>query len=328
MARKRLRVGLIGCGGNMMHAHLPALDADGAVEILGVADPVRSAAESLMDRWGDDLPYYSDWRALLRDEALDAVLISTPHSDHYAQARRALECGLHVLVEKPLVIAPRHAKALLHLAGRRRRLLVVAYQRHWMAPYIYARELVRGGKLGRVRGVVGYVTQRWGRLADGWRLDPELSGGGMFMDTGSHLVASTLWVTGLRPRFVSAAMDNVGKRVDVNAVLQVRFQNGALGTLNTFGNAARHDERLAISGSEGSLVIRLHQWRVKSVLLNDEPAVLPRRIRQETPDAALLRWIRNGGQGYEKPAFALQVSRLTEAAYRSAARNAPVPVRV
>ncbi len=327
MAKKRLKVGLIGCGSNMMHAHLPALEADGAVDIQGVADPVRSAAEGLMDRWGDALPYYSDCRGLLRDKALDAVLISTPHRDHYAHVRRALECGLHVLVEKPLVIAPRHARALTDLASRRRRLLVVAYQRHWMAPYVYARELVQGGKLGRVRGIVGYVTQRWGSLA-GWRLDPELSGGGMFMDTGSHLVASMLWVTGLRPRVVSAAMDNAGKRVDINAVLQLRFENGALGTLNTFGNAARHDERLAISGSEGSLVIRLHQWRMKSVLLNDEPLVLPRRIRQETPDAAFFRWIRNGGKGYEKPAFALQVSRLTEAAYRSAARNTPVRVRL
>ena len=56
----------------MPHAHRPALEADGAVDILGVADPVRSAAEGLMDCWGDELPYYPDWRRLLREQALDA----------------------------------------------------------------------------------------------------------------------------------------------------------------------------------------------------------------------------------------------------------------
>jgi predicted dehydrogenase len=326
MAKKKIKVGLIGCGGNMTYAHLPRIQADGAVDIVGVADPVRAAAERLMERWGAELAYYEDWRRLLRDQPLDAVLISTPHSDHYLQVRRALEGGLHALVEKPLVISPRQAKALLELAGRRRRMLVVAYQRHWMAPYVYARELVRSGKLGQLRGVVGYVTQNWGGTR-GWRLDPDLAGGGMFMDTGSHLVASMLWVTGLEPKLVSATMDNVGRRVDINAVLNLQFRNGALGTLNTFGNASRHDERLAISGSDGSLVIHSHQWRVKSVLLNDEPAEIPARIKHGTPDGAFFSWIRNGGKGYEKPAFALQVSKLTDAAYRSAERNAPVRVR-
>ncbi|MEE9282245.1 MAG: Gfo/Idh/MocA family oxidoreductase [Myxococcota bacterium] len=326
MAKKKIKLGLIGCGANMTQAHVPRIKADGAVDIVGVADPAGPAAERLMERWGGELPYYADWRQLFRNGALDAVFISTPHRDHYLQARRALEAGLHVLIEKPLVIAPRHAKALIDLAGRKRRLLVVAYQRHWMAPYVYARELVRTRKLGRVRGVVGYVTQRWGGLG-GWRLDPELAGGGMFMDTGSHLVASMLWVTGLEPRLVAATMDNAGQRVDINAVLQLSFANGALGTLNTFGNAGRHDERLAITGSDGSLVIRLHQWRVKSLLVNDEPAKIPARIKSASPDRAFFGWIRNGGKGYEKPAFALQVSRLSEAAYRSAERGAPVRVR-
>ena len=328
MARKKLRVGLIGCGGNMTGAHLPRIQRDGAVEIVGVADPLRQAATRLMERAGGELPipYYEDWRKLVRDPQLDAVLISTPHIDHFPQAKQALELGLHVLVEKPLVILPRHARALLELAEKQRRILVVAYQRHWMAPYVYARELIRKGAIGEIRGVVAYVTQRWGG-ARGWRLDPALSGGGMFMDTGSHLVASTLWVTGLEPQIVSATIDNVGRKVDTNAVVNLKFKSGALGTLNSFGNASRHDERLAISGSEGSLVLHLHQWRVKSFLLNDEPVDIPSRIGHGTPDQTFFNWIRNGGKGYEKQDFALQVSRLTEATYRSAERKQPVKVR-
>ncbi|MEJ2130402.1 MAG: Gfo/Idh/MocA family oxidoreductase [Gammaproteobacteria bacterium] len=326
MAKKTIRLGLIGCGGNMRGAHLPRLQADGGAAVVAVADPVRAQAEGLMERLGEEVPYFDDYRKLLRQEGLDGVVISTPHDQHIAQVRAALNAGLHVLVEKPLTIDSRHSKALIELARRKRRLMVVAYQRHFLPEYVYARELVRQRKLGQIRGVVGYVTQNWGAIGS-WRMDSEQSGGGMFMDTGSHLVASSLWVTGMRPIEVSAYMDNARKPVDINAVVNVRFANGALGTLDTFGNSSRHDERLAIHGSKGVVVIRQHQWRVKSMLVNDEPAKIPARIRPDTPDAAFLRWLRNGGKGYERPDFALQVSRVSEAAYQSLAKRRPVRVR-
>ena len=326
MAKKKLAVMLMGAGGNMRNAHLPRIERDGAVQIAAVADPVASQARLLMDKAGREIPYFADWRAMLKATDADGVLISTPHRDHYAQARACLSRDLHVLVEKPLVIQPGDAKRLLALAAERERALVVAYQRHWMPHFVYARELVRRGTLGDIRGVVAYVTQHW-IGAGGWRLDPALSGGGMFMDTGSHLVASLLWVTGLQPRTVSATFDNAGRAVDVNGALQLQFANGAVGTLASIGNARRHDERLAIAGSEGSLTLRLHQWQVRAMLHNDEPVDLPKRIAASSPDAALFGWMRRGLKTYEPPDFALQVSRLTEAAYRSAADGKPARVR-
>ena len=326
MPRKRLSVALIGAGGNMRNAHLPRIAADGAVEIVGVADPVESQARTLMERVGRDIPYYANWRTMVKNIDADGVLISTPHREHYPQAKTCLEGGRHVLVEKPLVIQPGHAKRLLTLASARGLALVVGYQRHWMPHFVYARELVRRGELGEPRGVVAYVTQNWLGVG-GWRLDPDRAGGGMFMDTGSHLVAATLWVTGLQPKVVSASFDDAGRTVDINGGLVVRFTNDAIGTLATTGNASRHDERLAISGSEGSLVLDLHQWRVRSMLLNGEPVMIPKRIKPSTPDAAFFRWMRSGLAGYEPQDFALQVSRLTEAAYRSAAEGKPVKVR-
>ena len=327
MAKKKIRLGLIGCGGNMRGAHVPHILADRDVELRCVADPAKAQAEALMERYGGEIPYYSDHRAMLRKEggSLDAIAISSPHSVHYDQARLALQKGLHVLVEKPLTTASRHSKALISLAAKQKRLLVVSYQRNYYAPHVYARELVQKGALGELRGVVSYVTQNWGGIR-GWRLDPELSGGGMFMDTGSHLVASTLWITGLQPVEVSAFVDNAGKKVDINAVVSVRFKGGAVGTLNTLGNASRHDERIAIHGSEGCLVFRLHQWRIQSVLLNDEPVTIPSRVKETSPDEAFYKWIRNGGKGYELPDFALQVARLSEAAYRSVDEKRPVRV--
>ena len=327
MARKRIRLGMIGCGGNMVRAHIPRIVPDTAVDLIAAADPVTKQTDALQEQWSAPVSIYTDFRQMLKKEELDAVFISSPHSMHYEQVSAALRNKLHVLCEKPLTISSAHTKALMSLAKKQKRYLCVSYQRHYQAEYAYARELVAKGAIGTLRGVVAYVTQNWGGIS-GWRLDPALSGGGMFMDTGSHLVAATLWVTGLEPVEVSAFMDNAGKKVDINAIVNVRFKNGALGTLNTFGNALHHDERVAIHGSKGSLVFHLHKWQVKSLLLNDEPLAIPRRVKDQTPDAAFFGWIRSGGKGYEAPTFALQVARVSEAAYKSVMRKKPVKVAV
>ena len=325
MAKSKIRIAMIGCGGNMRGAHVPRLHEDGKVELVAVVDTEESQARLLMEKYGREVPWYTDHKTLLRKEKMDAIFISSPHASHYAQVRAALEHDLHVLVEKPLTITSGKAKALIELAHQRKRFLQVSYQRNYYAPHVYARELIAKGVLGEIRGVVAYVTQNWSGVR-GWRLVPELSGGGMFFDTGSHLVASTLWITGLQSERVSAFVDNEGKQVDIKAVVNVCFKNGALGTLNTFGSASRHDERLAIHGSEGCLVFHLHQWQIKSVLLNDQPIEIPPRIVEDNPDAALFRWIRNGGKGYERPWYALEVARLSEAAYKSAKLGKPVKV--
>ncbi len=102
MAKRKIRLGLIGCGGNMRGAHIPRLKADGGVELVAVADPEEASARRLLEAWGAEATYYADYQQMIGADALDGVLISSPHSTHYAQARYALERGLHVLIEKPL----------------------------------------------------------------------------------------------------------------------------------------------------------------------------------------------------------------------------------
>ena len=323
MARKKIRLGLIGCGGNMRGAHIPRIQEDGGVELVCVADPDETQSQALMEKYGKEVGCYADYKRMLSTQKLDAVFISTPHSQHYEQAGRALRLGLHTLVEKPLTISPRHTRALIELAAKQQRFLQVSYQRNYYPAHVYARELIRKGTIGPLRGVVSYVTQNWSRVG-GWRLDPVLAGGGMFMDTGSHLVASTLWISGLEVAEVSAFMDNDGYKVDINAVVNVRFKHGASGTLTTFGNASRHDERIAFHGSKGCIVFHMHQWQMISALVNDEPMAIPARIVDNSPDAAFFKWIRAGGKGYEPPEFAFQVARLSEAAYKSVTRKKPV----
>lgn len=326
MARKRLRLGLIGCGYNMRLAHVPWLREDGTADVVCVADPADGAVQALLETLGKQVPAYKDWRQMISEQQMDAVVISTPHNLHYQQVCESFKKGLHVLIEKPLTPSAKQNQALIDMAAKAGKILEVAYQRRFMPQYAFGRHVIRDCRIGDVRGIVGYVTQAWQRVG-GWRKDPVQSGGGMMMDTGSHLVSIMLWVTGLKPVEVSAMVDNCGDTVDINSVVSIRFDNGAVGTLNFIGNTARHDERLAIHGSEGCLVYQQHQWRLESVLLNGQPARIPAKFRQSTPDATFLRYIRTNGKGYEPPVFTVEVAKVTEAAYKSA-NSGGKPVRV
>ena len=309
----------------MRGVHVPRIAGDGHVSLVSITEPDPKQFRPLIKQWSTPIARYGDAAEMLRNEKLDAVMIGSPHALHFEQARLALEKNLHVMVEKPLTISSRDSAHLLRLVKRKNRMLLVSYQRHFSAPYVYGRELIRRGTLGELRGVVSYISQDWSE-AEGWRLDPKMSGGGMFMDTGSHLVAATLWMTGLEPIDVHARMDLAGMKADINAVVNVRFKSGALGTLNTFGNAAFHDECIAIHGSRGVLTFHQHGWQIRQVLLNNKPLKVPARVKDTTPDAAFFRWIRNGGRGYELPHFALQVARVSEAAVESAGKGRTVRV--
>lgn len=310
----------------MRGAHIPRILDDKRTKIVGVADPEEPHAKLLEKRAGYDIPYYANWQAMLKNVESDAVLISTPHKHHNLQIKRSLEDGRHVLVEKPMVIQSKHANSLIQLANRVDAHLVVAYQRHWIPEFVYMRELIARGEIGEIKGVVGYVTQNWQAIS-GWRLDFELSGGGMFIDTGSHLVAAMLWTTGLRPKRVWANQDRMGHKVDINLNCSISFDSGAIGSLTTIGNAAQHDESLMVAGTKGTITIRMHNWAVKSLILNDENLTVPRRIRGSTPDAAFFAAIRKGLGSIEQPDYAFQVAQLSEAAYKSANENKPISIR-
>ena len=60
MGKKRIRVGLIGCGGNMRGGPIPRLQADGAVDLVAVADTAEEPARLTMERWGAETGYYPD----------------------------------------------------------------------------------------------------------------------------------------------------------------------------------------------------------------------------------------------------------------------------
>ncbi len=317
---EQVRIGLVGCGGNMT-GHLRRLMGISDAKVVALADPSPDSIGRMTERVPEAaaLPTYDSHETLIAEEDLDAVVISSPHTIHYDQIVCGLEAGLHVLTEKPMVCSVEHAKEVITLSERVDRLLMVSYQRHLAPSFRFIRNQIAAGELGDVQFVNALQDQAWYRNQQGtWRQKKSLSGGGQLNDSGSHLLDIILWVIDQAPVEVSARMEYFDVEVDINTAMTVRFENGALANFSVVGNGPGPGmwEDITIWGSQGAIYSRNGSLTCKYGGDPVEIAELPSRFAspdQNFVDAVL------GRDNVQVPAICgLRVIQLTEAAWESA----------
>jgi predicted dehydrogenase len=131
----RLRTGVVGGGLIAQAVHLPNLArCSDAFELTAIADVSRRVAEGLAARYAPARGY-TDWRAMLDGERLDAVVVCSPHATHAEVTLAALDLGLHVLVEKPLCIAPDDAAAICRRREEAGLVVQVGYMKRYDPAY-------------------------------------------------------------------------------------------------------------------------------------------------------------------------------------------------
>ena len=145
-----IRFGAIGCGG-MGTCRLQELAKHPlGVEIVAAVDVNPARLDNLANVLGrDDFKRYTgpeDYRRLIDENDLDAVGVFTPHVPHYDHVKYALEKGVHVLCEKPMVCGAANAIEITRLCEEKKLIGMVHYQRHFELKYIKARELIRKGQ--------------------------------------------------------------------------------------------------------------------------------------------------------------------------------------
>jgi len=338
----RIRMGLIGCGGNM-RGHIRRIVTIPEVEIVGIVEPATENIARAVEQYPQlaSVPTFIAHDELL-SLAPDAVTISTPHTLHAEQILASLDAGAHVLVEKPMTCTSAEARAVCEGARRSDKTVMVSYQRHQQALYRWIRWFIAGGGLGALQFVQAGQYQSWyeGRRAGrGWRHLPHLAGGGQLNDSGSHMVDILLHVTGLTPRTVSAYQQNLSLEVDVNMAINVQFDGGALGNIAIVGQAPGIGgavyEDVTITGSKAGLYYRvMAQPENRPVLqlrlagkTEPEPE-LPGAMPPSTdPDHAFIDVILRKAENEAPPECGLRTIQLSEAAWRSAAAGGtPTPV--
>lgn len=242
-----LRVGLIGCGG-MMGVHTHRFLQRDDVRIVALCDIDGSQLARFQSRFPDlgQLPTFSSHEQMYEDDdlELDAVVIASPHTVHKEQVVRAFEAGCDVLCEKPLATTTPDIQACIDARNKSGKIGALAYQRHGEGAFRWIKQTLEAGTYGKVRAIDCHLGQQWYQFTHGtWRQKVSLSGGGQINDSGSHMIDVLLWMTGLRATEVTAYMDNRDTEVDINSVVNLKFDNGALGTITIVGDAALWHER-------------------------------------------------------------------------------------
>src|SRR5437763_1178148 len=178
--------------------HVEALRRLG-IEVLGVvgSSPERARAKGLTVPLPEP---YDSFEALLADDRVDVVHLTTPNHLHYEQAKAVLAAGKHVVCEKPLALDSAQSAELLELAERSGLVHCTNFNVRFYPQCQEARALVAGGRLGEVWNVHGGYLQDWLLLPTdwNWRLEPDKGGALRAVgDIGSHWLDLVQFVTGL-----------------------------------------------------------------------------------------------------------------------------------
>ncbi|MEX1164163.1 MAG: Gfo/Idh/MocA family oxidoreductase [Nitriliruptor sp.] len=193
------------------------LHATADAEVVAVASRTEARARAFADERGIDRAY-GDVGAMLDDGDIDVVYVATPHPQHTAPTRLALEAGVAVLCEKPLAADPAEAAALVALA---RELQVFLAEAMWMRCdplLIEARQLVADGAIGELRVITADLGFPAPYDADSRLWAPEL-GGGALLDVGVYPVAFARTFLSDVPELVGVAGALAPTGVDADATV-------------------------------------------------------------------------------------------------------------
>ena len=223
---KKIRLGLIGCGG-MMKTHANAVDAcTEALSITAVCDIIRERAEEVATVL--DNPYITtDYRQML--DHVDAVLIALPHDLHF-------ECGMffanhqkHVLMEKPLCNSEEECLRLIETCEKNGVTLMCAYPVRYWPGIVKLKELIDSGEYGKVI-MMSVWTEQLTRYDDYHWAHTARLGGGQLFSHGCHYIDLLLWFLG-QPVSGTHTGTNTGTewllREGTSAVT-MKFENGAV----------------------------------------------------------------------------------------------------
>jgi predicted dehydrogenase len=210
-----VKYGIIGCGAIAQRRHIPEAADNANSKVAALADPVKERVEELATKYG--AKPYTDYKEMLKDPSLDAIVVAGPNSLHAVQTIEALDGGKHVLVEKPMATTREDARAMIDAAKRNNKFLMIGLNQRLMPPHVKAKKILQSGVLG---DVLAFRTAFKHPGPEGWSVDAGKSWffkkGQAFMgvtgDLGVHKADLLRWLLGQEFTEVSGFVSTLDKR--------------------------------------------------------------------------------------------------------------------
>lgn len=333
-------IGIVGCGGIVNYAHLPAYTAH-RLNVLACYDIDQEAARRTAA--AHNIPrVYSTLDELLGDPAIQIVDIAVPAWEQRAIAERALAAGKHLLCQKPLAENLEDARAIVEAGRRAGRKVAVNQQMRWSAGIAAARDLVQRGFIGQVTDAQIQVStstpwHMWPWLRESARLDV-MYHSIHYIDSMRSILGDPEWVTSRHTKFPGQL-----ERAETKTVTVLDYPSGlqALIAVNHHDDSGDHYATFRFLGTEGVIkgtigllynyphgrpdTLQCHSTRVAPEAWFDiqlEGLWIPDAFIG--PMASLMEAIQTDTAPATDAADNIETLRVVHAAYRSAAEHRSV----
>jgi predicted dehydrogenase len=236
----RLRLGIIGTSGWTELMYFNNLKGRDDVEIAAISGRTPGRLAEMAGKHGI-AKTYTDYRELVADPDIDAVVVAAPDDQHLEMTLAAIDRRLDVLCEKPLANSAADARRMLDAAERKGIKHMMLFTWRWQPHFQWLKKMIDAGEFGRVyRAQFAFVTGFARNNDYTWRHDPHRANG-VLGDLGSHMIELSQWFFG-DVESVSATLGVSIPRTHIkghehgsgndSAHLSLRFKNGTLGVVD------------------------------------------------------------------------------------------------
>ncbi len=267
LKKDTIKVGVIGTG-DRGGGLISIMNDIPGLQVVGCCDVLPFRLESGMKKVSDKAVAYTDYRALLDNNKIDAVIVSTPLSTHEQIALDALDAGKHVYCEKTMAKGFDGIQNLVRAAKNANTVFQTGHQYHSSRLYTHVVDLIREGKIGRV---VDMVCQ-WNRNADwrrpvsnpkyekaiNWRMYKEFSGG-LLAELCSHQLDLANWILDAVPLRVigEGGIDywKDGRETYDNVHMIYTYPDGVRAKFTCLTSNSKDDYLIKIMGDKGTITL-------------------------------------------------------------------------
>lgn len=267
--------GIIGCGDVCEVKSGPAFNKVPNSKLVAVMRRNPDKAKDFAMRHG--VPrFYVDASELINDEEVNAIYIATPPSSHEKYLDMSLKAGKPVYVEKPVSIHTASVQRMIEMQKQYDGKVSVAHYRRSLPLFNKIKPFILEGAIGKVKLILlktlqPPVSKIITQTEDNWRIDPEISGGGLFHDLSPHQLDIMYWIFGA-PLHANVLTANQGKQYNAPdlTMLEIEFANDIYfnGVWNFNVAESATDDSCEIIGDKGS--IRFSFFRVSTIELTTE----------------------------------------------------------